>query len=731
MDNHPFDARPLLTSRARIFHKGLLYLDSGAGELLASTAGLDWLLSRLGVSHVCALETSSPRDEAAARLLSGGTQLSLVVVTTRLLTEVHGMLIRLLQVHRDTPSCTILCTYSEEAHAGHSATMLGLEAYTEYKTALLEDLSGARAKAGQEMSRQCPDIRIEHLPMHACWLEPHSFVLPAASSANLAACSADAILDISSRDGANGDSTGDADSAKLIAHALLDIAFTAKLRLEVFSIGHHAHTVEEEVSDLVQASPAAETAALVLVDRNLDVVTPLSPSDHPLDQIWGCLPRRACLGAFRPQSSDVAVPLPQSFGVAPAAKSSSQDSAALQQQNEERLNSHATASASAGMVQGTLLSPEDPKMSEHLAFLMGRSSKDARMYLRKWLREALRHAGIQPKTRSKVGAASAEELHQLSMMLATAGPPHCWEHLSIAQLGFAAAAAGAICESDRWRFLDTCHGELLQACAKGAPGVLTKLQDCLATAAELDMSKAQRCSLADLLSLCLVSLAYISELSLSKDPSNLGQMASGLADPLTDTIMKGVVGTAGMPWLQGIEQHFVELGDIADADAAGHGAKGSREGLRQDVKIKVSAVLAQLCSAARARGGLKDMRRYLAHGAGSKAASSYLGELTARMLSGQPVADMQQNAASLSGLLKSGLGRLGIGQSAALPAQHSKIIILVLGGISMADVRAVRQEVLKHASSGGSPEPKRSPSVYVGGMHLLTAQDFMHTLRQT
>ena len=65
------------------------------------------------------------------------------------------------------------------------------------------------------------------------------------------------------------------------------------------------------------------------------------------------------------------------------------------------------------------------------------------------------------------GAASAEELHQLSMMLATAGPPHCWEHLSIAQLGFAAAAAGAICESDRWRFLDTCHGELLQACAKG------------------------------------------------------------------------------------------------------------------------------------------------------------------------------------------------------------------------------------------------------------------------
>ena len=61
------------------------------------------------------------------------------------------------------------------------------------------------------------------------------------------------------------------------------------------------------------------------------------------------------------------------------------------------------ASASAGMVQGSLQCPEDPKMGEHLAFLMGRSSRDARMYLRKWLREALRQAGIQPKTRSKAG----------------------------------------------------------------------------------------------------------------------------------------------------------------------------------------------------------------------------------------------------------------------------------------------------------------------------------------
>ena len=84
-----------------------------------------------------------------------------------------------------------------------------------------------------------------------------------------------------------------------------------------------------------------------------------------------------------------------------------------------------------------------------------------------------------------------------------------------------------------------------------------------------------------------------------------------------------------------------------------------------------------------------------------------------------------------SGLLQSGLGRLGIGQSMPLPGQHSTIIFFMLGGISMAEVRAVRQEVLKHASNSVPLKAKRLPSVYVGGTHLLTAQTFMHALMHT
>ncbi len=44
------------------------------------------------------------------------------------------------------------------------------------------------------------------------------------------------------------------------------------------------------------STAASETAALVLVDRCLDLVTPLSHTDHVLDQIYGTLQRRLAAG---------------------------------------------------------------------------------------------------------------------------------------------------------------------------------------------------------------------------------------------------------------------------------------------------------------------------------------------------------------------------------------------------------------------------------------------------
>lgn len=72
----------------------------------------------------------------------------------------------------------------------------------------------------------------------------------------------------------------------------------------------------------------------------------------------------------------------------------------------------------------------------------------------------------------------------------------------------------------------------------GANAVLTTMQQILADAAELASGRPESHSLADLLGLCLVALAFASELSISKGPAGIAAMASRLADSLSDAILK-------------------------------------------------------------------------------------------------------------------------------------------------------------------------------------------------
>ena len=71
------------------------------------------------------------------------------------------------------------------------------------------------------------------------------------------------------------------------------------------------------------------------------------------------------------------------------------------------------------------------------------------------------------------------------------------------------------------------------------------MQQILADAAESGGSLAQSYSLADLLGLCLVALAFASEVSISKDLAGMAAMASRLSDSLSDVILK----VCGVTWL--------------------------------------------------------------------------------------------------------------------------------------------------------------------------------------
>lgn len=56
-------------------------------------------------------------------------------------------------------------------------------------------------------------------------------------------------------------------------------------------------------------------------------------------------------------------------------------------------------------LQGSLYAPADAQLGQWWRFLLTRGAKDAALFLRKWLREGVRKAGLQPRMRFKAGRA--------------------------------------------------------------------------------------------------------------------------------------------------------------------------------------------------------------------------------------------------------------------------------------------------------------------------------------
>ena len=72
----------------------------------------------------------------------------------------------------------------------------------------------------------------------------------------------------------------------------------------------------------------------------------------------------------------------------------------------------------------------------------------------------------------------------------------------------------------------------------GANAVLATMQQILTDAAESGGARAQVTQRDRSPGLCLVALAFASELSISKDPAGMAAMASRLAESLSDVMMK-------------------------------------------------------------------------------------------------------------------------------------------------------------------------------------------------
>ncbi|BDA45712.1 probable Sec1 family domain-containing protein 2 [Coccomyxa sp. Obi] len=712
----------------------LLYLDGGAGEALAANVGIDYLLNK-GVVNVCALECASRRDAAAHHLLSGLDDYSVVVVTTKLLTDIHGYLIKMHQEHERAEAVTILCSCSEAAHAGQPATMLGEHAYDSYLSALKEDLEQARKKmASEDDKTEAPNgfkTTVQHFPLPACVVDSATFVLPAASSAAVSARIGAHIAGLGPPDAVPGDDGLDAPAAtglKLLAHSLLDLASELGVRLDTFSLGPLSNIMGDEICAMPAPTPPTETAALVLVDRCLDLVTPLSHADHVLDQIYGTLQRRCTSGHNSLRTSDVIVPLPSVFGSAKQSdikEATSDDGEAgthTDEQQQPRQTSNGAASTSGLALQGSLYGPSDAQMGQWREFLATRKGKDAALFLRKWMREALRKAGIQTKMRFKAGSVPAEEFRALADLLAAAPPKVCFGQLSIMQLGYAAAAALDGAAAARWARLAQLEQDIIHLSANGMDEELAE-KVCGVVLEAASKTAETGITAADALGLCVVALALACDAGAQR--TGASELRSRMSQTLVDALLEGTIKPQDLGLSGSLSPHHKEL--ESKEGETGEEAKYEIQALRLEMSDKVTELLMRLQATAAARSLMKDMRRYLQHGAGSKGVTSLLSQLTSRLLDHQPIPDLQHNNASLGGLLKSGLGRFGlVQQKQPQPGDHNTIIIFVVGGISMADIREVRHITHEMVSA----QPGRVPvNVLLGGTSLMSPQHVIELLK--
>ena len=102
--------------------------------------------------------------------------------------------------------------------------------------------------------------------------------------------------------------------------------------------------------------------------------------------------------------------------------------------------------------------------------------------------------------------------------------------------------------------------------------------------------------------------------------------------------------------------------------------------------------------------------------------TAYLTIAAGRVLKRQPIPGLYHATASLRGLLRGGFGRLGL-QKQPHPADNPVVLLFVVGGVSMLELREVCQEI----DSQQSPDGKQI-QLLIGSAALLRPDDLYQNM---
>jgi hypothetical protein len=289
--------------------------------------------------------------------------------------------------------------------------------------------------------------------------------------------------------------------------------------------------------------------------------------------------------------------------------------------------------------------------SGYVEFLTSKTQREALLFVRKWLKEAIRQSSLKFTGRSsKPGAVSAEDLEALCQVLRD-DPAARARHSSLLQIS-----------------------EIACRCLRGH------------AAWDEGKSKAE----------------HVARLSAEDGPDSLTSL---ILDELDAAKRGGVISVfdvvrhlmMGSFWLKRVGGAGVEEPRrvaIAEACAARRGEER----------------MSWIPEGAEADEQLVEVSRNVVEVVCSLPAGRSLREMTEDVLSKRDVPGMRHIGTSIAGLVKSGLGRIGIGSGS--PVDYEIIVVFVLGGVSageLADVRATVDSSGVHAGR----------TVLVGGSTMI------------
>ena len=407
----------------------------------------------LGVASVCDLVSASAGDLPTAALLAGQPVRRIAFAITTLLHQAEPLLLHACGAARQAAQFTILSAVSEAAHHDEQPSAYSPSCFAEAAARMQQHLNTARLSDGVG---PCSVAVLHFPPLLLCPVLPSAFVFPATSAAALrprmgawpagwatappqgldsdsegedaahpAPASAAGVLGAGCGGTAGLSSASSGEGLALLAHTLVQLAAVLGLRLEAFSCGPTSTQVAKHMAFVPPAtSPSGEqpeeTAALVLVDRACDLLTPALHPDLLLARMVDALPfamavaeaAAAAASGEREAGSSAAEAADSGGQSTPAAADKGSGvgsslpllavptaahwqpqgsaSAAAAEGLGSAVGGSGDGSLSSTLLPGSLCAPRDPQLQQWLAFLLGRCGKDAPLFLRKWLREALR-----------------------------------------------------------------------------------------------------------------------------------------------------------------------------------------------------------------------------------------------------------------------------------------------------------------------------------------------------